>query len=172
MTNKAGVSSLDLAFVHRPTHISERTFVLAYWHAPLSYQYTVCACFLCIREKWTKRPINFDPNGALCYCTTLYVDSQLATSAIEQHSLNIGLLLFPVYPGYKHGWSFVVPFKVHIPSTLPCVPCLPFRDMHMSTLLSSVHLKCLARCREKLSPRDASHTMSHLHTNLAFLCPR
>lgn len=45
MTNKAGVSSLDLAFVHRPTHISERTILLAYWHAPLSYQYTVCAFF-------------------------------------------------------------------------------------------------------------------------------
>lgn len=66
MANKAGVSSLDLAFVHRP----ERTITLAYWHAPLSYQYTVCLFFICQRKMNKSSLIRSLSNGALCHHTS------------------------------------------------------------------------------------------------------
>lgn len=70
MTNKAGVSSLDLAFVHRPTHISERTIILAYWHAPLSYHYIPVCAFYYVSEK--NEPLILAlSNSALCHCTIL-----------------------------------------------------------------------------------------------------
>lgn len=98
MTNKAGVSSLDLAFVHRPTHISERTIVLAYWRAPLSYQYTVCAFFYVSEKNEQSIPLILTlSNGALCHCTTLYMDSQLASSTIEQH----------IAPSFNYRFTFV-----------------------------------------------------------------